>query len=172
MIRAAIYSGGPSLEDTWRGGYDLGIVINRAAWVVPQTYWQWIACGDLFTEYGKKYFADCPIPSAGYFAMSTTVQCDHPKTHNDRHLLLWDNLFPPVGPLPPTTSYSITAALHLAAYIGANSITVYGHDQANRNGIGGYDAKRLMSESTEIGRAVELLKTIGLSVTFNKGNIS
>ena len=139
MIRAAIYSGGPSLEKTWRGGYDLGICINRAAWVIPTQYWQWLSAGDLFNENGVKYFAECPVPSAGYCTMSTTVQCDHPKTHNGKHLLLWDNLFPPNGPLPPSTSYSITASLHLAAYIGAKEITVYAHDQYETDKVKGYD---------------------------------
>jgi len=157
MIRAAIYSGGPSLEDTWRGGYDLGIAINRAAFVVPQEYWQWASVGDWWTH--PELFLDYPIPSAGYFTMRHIVGHEYPKKVNGAHMLTWDDL----PPMPPTTSYSITASLHLAAYIGARDITVYGHDQFE------YAGNRKLSESTEVGRAVEMLKKVNVKVNIVQG---
>ncbi len=166
-IRAAIYSGGPSLEDTWRGGYDLGIAINRAAKVVPLIYWQWLCAGDLLSN--PDVFQDYPIPSAGYFTVNPSVLTDLPPRKNDRHLLAWDAL----PPLPASTSFSITAALHLAAYIGAKTIDVYGHDQHSTLHIP-YDdehsgGKRALAESTEVGRAVSLLDTLPVPVNFIKG---
>ncbi|MBU6247145.1 MAG: hypothetical protein KGN77_05260 [Xanthomonadaceae bacterium] len=167
MIRAAIYSAGPSLTESWRGGYDVGIAINRAAFVVPQLYWQWLSAGDLLAR--PEIFADYPIPASGYFAMRDNMFTQYPKTHNDRHLLIWDAL----PPLPGDTRFSITASLHLAAYLGAGEITVYGHDQQVIRPTGdpyidpfAYGENRKQIEGQEVDKAVALLGTIGVHVTF------
>lgn len=147
----AIYSGGPKLEETWRGGrHDIGIAINRAAFVVPRTHWEWLCAGDFID--GDHPWTDYPIPDLGYCTR-------RPITCGGRECVQWSKL------RHQDIQWSISAALLLAGRLLATEIEVYGHNQVITDA---YTPRRAHSESVEVRDIVDNLTATGTTVDFRE----
>ncbi len=122
-MKAAVYSAGPSIAKTWRGGYGIGICVNGASLIVPRGNWQWLCCGDLdcFDE-----MSPYPTPSVGCFAFLPGGGPIGPRFAAKQWLCPSDIPWLAGGARP---SYTISTALALAHALGATSIDLYGHDQ-------------------------------------------
>lgn len=152
MRFCAIYSDGPKLRDSFIGGYDIGICINKAANKIPRQLWNWLCAGDLIEH--QDLFAEIRTPITGYCCMpSQKTKLD---SFRNKSVLTWDTIGVPEG-----TQWSITASFYLAKWLNSDCIHVYGHNQRLRGKR--YTKNRKISENAEIKTALE---NINLPVRF------
>jgi hypothetical protein len=119
MTEWAIYSAGPSLVKTMRGGYAGGIAVNAAAKVIPREYYDYLSAGD------PEIYSRIPAPNFGWLILGgfdKQVEAMGPPWTDLLHWV-WADIGCAKG-----CSFSIVAAMHLAAHLGADTVHLFGHD--------------------------------------------
>jgi hypothetical protein len=176
-MKCAIYSSGPSISrafdnDTGRidDVPDLRIAINNAINLIPDGFTDIYCAGDPIA-YRTQYTTRRPNVCWCCLCEPFRQQIHAMGLGWDKlPSLLWEDL-PALKPVS-SPSYSITAAIALAARLGARSIVIIGHDAAiGHFNSGGpshgsmYSPERAAKESKEIAQITSHLQADGVSVT-------
>lgn len=140
-MRVALLSAGPSLLDTFDpdAKFDLRIGVNAAATLLHCDWW---SCGDGCNVYELK-----PV---GWPALFTCTDSDEWLKKDEqirarvaRHRVeTWGAIERAVGAPGGVMTWSVTSAIPLAAWLGATSIDVYGHDMQGAVDIAGREIAR------------------------------
>lgn len=137
-MRAAVLSAGLSLRQTYDPGadYDVRIGVNSAAAAFPCDWW---ACGDVSTFDRVE-----PIGLPVLFTISDAME-QYRKRANSRdriddfRLVTWSSVACGLGAPACWTNWSITAAIGLAAHLGAKAVDVFGHDMRGTVDVTGHE---------------------------------
>ncbi len=136
-MTAAILCPGPSLTKTFpgrQGDYDVKIGVNRAPIILyplgVQCDWRSSKDWKQFTDY------PAPYPLSIFTARATADDLEkhgHGGILSSVHRLFFDDLTDkyPIADMALWTLYSATAAIVLAAHLGATDIDVFGADFTN-----------------------------------------
>lgn len=140
-MRVALLSAGPSLLETFSGeaDFDLRIAINAAATKFEADWW---SCGD-----GCNVYDIVPIGHPHLFtntASDNWLRKDEWIKERLCHYRVetWGPVAKAVGPPGGVMTWSVTAAIPLAVWLGATSIDVYGHDMRGTVDIAGREIPR------------------------------
>jgi len=141
MSRVAILSAGPSLgQSIIRPGYDLTIGVNSAVEVFPCDWW---CFADVATAIRVR---PCVMTGSIFTSETEWSRLDGLAVWRKDELSGYQVEFFERVEIPGFVNskwhtYSVTAALALAAHLGASEVDVYGHDMAGAVDHAGHDMR-------------------------------
>lgn len=154
-MKIAILSAGPSLLQTYESDadYDMRIAVNAAA---ALRFCDWWACGD-----GQTFARVTPIGLPVVFTMDANDghyrRPGVPERLAQHRVVAWSWLREQIEAPACWSNWSLTAAIALAVYHGAEHIDIYGHDRCGTTDVAGFELAKRAEHWPRVNRDTDTL---------------